>query len=69
MTDQNIMERRQIVYALTGNASGQKCDACRACGYFHCADALYGCDGMREYTQEEILSLIQKLKEKANVSV
>ena len=44
------LDYRKLVAAVSGNPSGTRCDACRNCGMIHCADAFYGCSGMRDYT-------------------
>lgn len=53
---------RRLVAEITGNPSGTKCDACRACGHYHCADAFYGCPGMRDYTLEEATAALARMK-------
>ena len=47
------LDYRKLVAAVSGNPSGTRCDACRNCGMIHCADAFYGCPGMRDYTLSE----------------
>lgn len=48
----------ELVSAVSGNPSGTKCDSCRSCGMIHCADAFYGCPGMRCYTPAEAIAAL-----------
>jgi len=50
----------RLTAVLTGNQSGTRCDACRATGAVHCPDAFDGCSGMRPYTVEEIVEVVNR---------
>lgn len=50
----------RLTALLTGNASGTRCDTCRATGMIHCTDAFDGCSGMRPYTVEEIVDAVKR---------
>ena len=56
---------RRVVAAITGNPSATRCDACRVVGMTHCADAFYGCSGMRDYTVDEVLAALSAVKREA----